>query len=270
MAMPMQGIDLDTPGYAADTGSDALPVRRIGYGDLTAALAEGWADFTDKRGDILFIGLVYPVVGLLACMAAFNASLLPVIFPLAAGIALLGPAVALGFYEISRRREAGEDASWQHFSDVLNSPAIGSIAALTGLLAVLYALWIAVAWVIYTLTLGVMPPADVGEFVSRLFTTSEGWTMIVVGNLVGAAFAVVALAVSVVSFPLLLDRNVTPRAAVATSVRAVRENPGVMTGWGLIVAGLLVLGSIPLFVGLCVVLPVLGYATWHLYRRVVP
>jgi uncharacterized membrane protein len=265
--MPIQQAHID---YGRETGARALPVRHIGSGDLGAALSEGWEDFRDKRGDILFIGLVYPIVGLLACLAAFNASLVPVIFPLAAGITLLGPAVALGFYEIARRRESGEDASWRHFFDFLDSPAIGQIAALTALLAVIYALWIAAAWAIYALTLGLDPPASIGEFLSRLFSTSEGWTMIVVGNLVGLVFAVVALAISVVSFPLLLDRNVSLSTAVATSVRLVRESPAAMAAWGFMVALLLLLGSIPLFVGLCVVLPVLGYATWHLYRHAVP
>ena len=138
------------------------------------------------------------------------------------------------------------------------------------MLIALFLLWLVVAQIIYLVTLGPQPPASVASFLSDVFTTGAGWTLIIVGIGVGFLFALLVLAVSVVSFPLLLDRNVGIGTAVSTSMRAVAANPGVMALWGLIVAGGLVLGSLPLFVGLVVVLPVLGHATWHLYRKVVP
>ena len=120
------------------------------------------------------------------------------------------------------------------------------------------------------MTLGAEHPGGLNDFVQRLFATPRGWAMIVLGNLAGFGFAVAALTLSVTSFPMVVDKpGVDPVTAVETSMSAVRENTGVMAAWGLRVAGLLVLGALPAFLGLAVVLPVLGYATWHLYTRVV-
>jgi uncharacterized membrane protein len=106
-------------------------------------------------------------------------------------------------------------------------------------------------------------------FLREVLTTPRGWALIVIGNLVGAAFSLVALAVSAISFPLIIDRGADAGTAVETSAALLRENPRTMIAWGLIVAGLLVLGMLPVFVGLALVLPILGHATWHLYRRAV-
>lgn len=249
--------------------SSPVEVRRIGLADVTASLRAGLDDFRALRGDLLFIGLIYPVVGLIASAAALRYDLVPLVFPLAAGLSLLGPAVATGFYEMARRRERGEPADWRHFFDVLRSPSRAWLAILTVILAVLFVGWLGSAWGLYMATLGGEPATSVGGFLRRLFTTPEGWTLIIAGNLVGFVFAVIVLAISVASFPMLVDRRIDLLTAVETSVEAVRKNPGTMAAWGLIVAALLVLGSIPLFVGLALVLPVLGYATWHLYERLV-
>ena len=248
---------------------DDIAVRRIGTRDLYAALREGWADFTAMRGEILLIAALYPAVGLLAAAMASDRDLLPLLFPLVAGLTLLGPAVASGFYELARRRERGDDPGWRHFLDVVRSPSIVSIGALTVVLLAAFLLWLSAAWSIYAATLGPEAPASAGSFVRDLFGTAEGWRLIVLGNLAGLAFAAFVLAFSVVSFPMLVDRRVSAISAVQTSFRATRRNPGAVGLWGLIVAGLLAIGSIPLFVGLIVVLPWLGYSTWHLYRRLV-
>ena len=253
------------------TASDAPPaVRRIGLGDLWNALARGVADFEANRTDVIFLCVIYPVIGLVLGRLASGHGLLPLLFPLASGFALVGPFAAVGLNEISRRREDSSDVRWVHAFGVLRAPSIGSIMLLGLMLIALFLLWLVVAQIIYVVTLGPMPPVSVSSFASDVFTTSAGWTMIVVGIGVGFLFALLALAVSVVSFPLLLDRNVGIGNAVSTSMRAVATNPGVMALWGLIVACGLVLGSLPFFVGLVVVLPVLGHATWHLYRSVVP
>ncbi|API60021.1 hypothetical protein BSL82_12475 [Tardibacter chloracetimidivorans] len=249
--------------------SAQIHIRDITGSDLRGALADGWDDFKDKRGDIIIIGFAYPVIGLMLAVLALGYSLLPVVFPLAAGISILGPAVAAGFYELARRRERGLDSSWRHFFDVFSGPSFVPLVTLTVFLAVLFLLWLGAAWTIYQMTLGSLDPQGIGSFMSLLFTTPEGWTMIVGGNLVGLAFAALVLTVSAMSFPMLVDRPVDVGTAVATSVRAVAHNPVNMLKWGLIVAVLLLLGSIPVFIGLAVVLPWLGYATWHLYTRVV-
>jgi uncharacterized membrane protein len=258
-----------------DVLPDARPVNHIDFSDLRWALERGVEDFRQLRGDLVFVGLIYPFVGLAAAMVALNQSLLPLLFPILAGISLLGPLVAAGFYELARRFERGDDIRWRHFFDVFTGPSAIALAGLGVILAGLFILWIASALAIYGFffgdaNLGVSAPESVGAFLTALFTTSAGWQMMIVGNLVGLIFAIVALAVSVVSFPMVVDKpelGATP--AIETSMRAVARNPGTMIGWGLIVATLLVIGSIPLFVGLAVVLPVLGYATWHLYTRVV-
>ena len=251
--------------------ADAPPaVRRIGLGDLWNALARGVADFEANRTDVIFLCVIYPVIGLVLGRLASGHGLLPLLFPLASGFALVGPFAAVGLNEISRRREDSSDVRWVHAFGVLRAPSIGSIMLLGLMLIALFLLWLVVAQIIYVVTLGPMPPVSVSSFASDVFTTRAGWTMIVVGIGVGFLFALLALAVSVVSFPLLLDRNVGIGSAISTSMRAVATNPGVMALWGLIVACGLVLGSLPFFVGLVVVLPVLGHATWHLYRSVVP
>jgi uncharacterized membrane protein len=254
-------------------GSEAIRarpvVRSIGLADLGDALRRGLADFAAAPTHAVLLCLIYPIVGLVLARLTFGYDVLPLLYPLAAGFALVGPFAALGFYELSRRREQGLDASWQNAFDVLHSPSRDAIAALGALLLTIFVLWVAVAQAIYIATFGYQPAASIPHFIDEIFTTSAGWTLIIVGNGVGFLFAVVVLAISVVSFPLLLDRDVGAVEAVLTSVRAVAANPITMAIWGLIVAALLVIGSLPLFLGLAVVVPVLGHATWHLYRKVV-
>jgi uncharacterized membrane protein len=254
---------------APSTASGAPVVRRITAEDLQIALKQGFDDFSAKRGEILMLALIYPVVGLLTCVAAFNGNLVALAFPLAAGLSLMGPAVAAGFYEIARMREAGDASAWSHFLDAWRGRSGVALAILTGGLLVLFMAWVGVAWAIYAATVGETPYAGLGDFVRRVVSTPQGWAMIGLGNLAGLVFAAVALAASAVSFPMVVDRDVDPLTAVRTSVAAVTQSPAVFARWGLTVAVLLVLGAIPLFVGLAVVLPVLGYATWHLYTRAV-
>jgi uncharacterized membrane protein len=255
-------------GTVPDTDED-IRVRKIGLHDLRVVLAQGWEDLMSKRGDLVFIGFIYPLVVLLAGMYALDMSVLPLLFPIVAGAILLGPAAASGFYELARRREQGLDSRWRHFLDVVRGPSALSLFALTGILAALFLLWLYAAWYIYATTLGPEAPTSLGAFVRDVFTTPEGWTMIIVGNLVGLCFAIAVLAISVVSFPMLVDRPVGWGVALRTSLRVAYANPVTIAVWGLIVVGLLVLGALPALVGLAVVLPVLGYATWHLYTRAV-
>ncbi|MDP3675972.1 MAG: DUF2189 domain-containing protein [Novosphingobium sp.] len=248
---------------------EEIYIRELGLHDLAVALAQGWDDFLAKRGDLIFIGLFYPTVVVAASLYALNTSLLYLLFPLAAGSILFGPAAACGFYELARRREQGLDARWRHSLDVVHGPSAFSLFALTAVVTLLFLLWIAAAGAIYSLTLGLQPPANWASFVRAVFTTPEGWQMIVTGNLVGLGFAILTLAISVISFPMLVDRPVGLALAVRTSLRVTAKNPVTIAAWGLIVVAMLVLGSLPALIGLAVVLPVLGYATWHLYTRAV-
>ena len=244
--------------------------RRIGIADLKDALSKGAADFGACRTDVIFLCVIYPLLGLLMARVAFGYQMLPLLFPLASGFALVGPFAAVGLNEMSRRRELENDTTWVHAFGVLRSPAIGRILVLGLVLMATFLLWMGAAQVIYYATLGPRAPVSAAQFAHDVARTTAGWWMIGVGVGVGFLFAVFAMTISVVSFPMLLDRNVSLETAVRTSIRAVTANPVTMAVWGLIVAAALVVGSIPALLGLVIVMPILGHATWHLYRHIVP
>lgn len=253
----------------AGTGLAQPVVRKIGLADLRDALAEGVDDFYAMPTHAIFLCIIYPIVGFALARLAFGYSILPLLYPLASGFALVGPIAALGLYELSRRREAGLDTSATRAFDVFESSSVGAVAALGILLLIIFVIWVAVANAIYVANFGYASPSSVEAFLKDVLTTRPGWNLIIVGNGVGLLFAILVLTISVVSFPLLLDRDVGAAVALLTSIRAVAHNPLTMMVWGLIVAALLVVGSLPLFFGLTVVMPLLGHATWHLYRKVV-
>jgi uncharacterized membrane protein len=244
-------------------------VRHLEFRDLQEALRAGFADYTAGRTDVIMLCLIYPIIGLLLARIGFGEQVLPLLFPLAAGFALIGPLAAVGLNEMSRRRERGEAVNWTDAFGVLEAPSLGAIVRLGLLLTVIFLAWLVCASLIWRLTLGGVEPASIADFAHQVFATPGGWALIVFGTATGFVFAAGVLSITVVSFPLMLDRPVGTRVALRTSMQVVKANPTVMLAWGAIVAGALVLGSIPLLVGLAVVLPVLGHATWHLYRRAI-
>lgn len=251
-------------------GDQGLPgVRHLSVRDLREVLRRGVEDFKACRTDVAFLAVLYPVIGILLVWMGMQRNLLPLMFPMMAGFALLGPVAAVGLYEMSRRREMGETPGWADAFAVVKSPSFGAILILGLMLFALFIVWILTANGIFYATMGPAYPISVGGFLHEVLTTGRGWTMIVLGCGVGFLFAALVLATSVVSFPLLLDRDVGLPAAVVTSMRVAAANPVPIAVWGLIVAGGLLIGSIPFFLGLIVVMPVLGHATWHLYRRAV-
>jgi uncharacterized membrane protein len=254
------------------SGQEAAPapvIRTIGLPDLRRALQLGWEDFKAVPSHAIILCVIYPVLGLVLARTVLGYSVLPLLFPLAAGFALLGPFAALGLYELSRRRESGQQATAWDALEVLRSPSFGAMLGLGVLLLALFVTWVATAQAIYIAAFGYEGATGVRDFVTHVLTTSEGWWLIFVGCGVGFLFALVALCISVVSFPLMLDRHAGAGDAMVTSLRAVAQNPVPMAIWGLIVAVLLVAGSVPFFLGLAVVIPLLGHATWHLYRETV-
>jgi uncharacterized membrane protein len=260
--------------YQESIGSAApahgLPrVRGIAPRDLVDVLAKGFADFWAMPTHVIFLSLIYPLAGVIIAGATFGYNLLPLIYPLAAGFAILGPFAAIGIYELSHRREQGREADWSHVFDLLQAESFRSILALGLVLLAIFGLWILTAHQIYVAYFGYLAPESIEAFVRKVLTTEAGHRMILVGNGVGFLFALAAFAISVVAFPLLIDRNVGAVAAAATSAKAVLRNPVTMALWGLIVAVALLVSSLPLFLGLAVAIPVLGHATWHLYRKVV-
>lgn len=255
------------PAYRSAVGGAAPAVRQLTTEDLKGVLRDGYADFMAMPSHLVFVGLIYPILGIFLSSLAFGQATLPLLFPLASGFALVGPLAGIGLYELSRRRERGEEPTWKQAFDVLRSPAIGTIVGMGLVLVVIFLLWMATAYTLFHAIIGPRLQESYPDLLREILTTGRGWALIVVGNVVGLAFAVLVLTVSVVAFPLILDREVGIGTAMETSRRLVLENPRTMTAWGAIVAGLLALGSIPLFVGLAVVMPILGHATWHLYRR---
>jgi uncharacterized membrane protein len=256
--------------HMQDTAHSPAPaIRRITAGDVWLSLRQGFADFEAYRSDVIFLCATYALVGLVMARLAFGMDLLPLLFPLASGFAIIGPVAAVGLYEMSRRREQGAPVSWANAFDVLKAPALGSIALLGLLLVAVFLLWLGAAWAIWRMTLGPVPPLSPETFAAQVFTTGAGWRMIAFGMGAGFLFALGAMMISVVSFPMLVDRDTGFDTAVGTSVRAVIANPGPMALWGLIVAAALLAGTLLVFVGLMVAVPVLGHATWHLYRKLV-
>ncbi|MGQ0675608.1 MAG: DUF2189 domain-containing protein, partial [Rhodospirillales bacterium] len=256
-------------GEADAPSAGPLAVGRIALADLTDALRRGLDDFAAYRSDVIFLCIVYPAVGLVLARAAFDYDMLPLLFPLASGFALVGPFAAIGLYEMSRRRELGHAVAWPDAIGVARSPAFGRVVVLGLLLVAVYFVWLTTAMTIYNLTLGPKPPESALAFARDVLTTPPGWAMAATGMGAGFLFALAVLSISV-AFPLLLDRDVSLRAAIGASLRAAAANPGPIAAWGLIVALALALGSLPLFLGLIVVMPVLGHATWHLYRKLLP
>lgn len=244
-------------------------VRQIGVADVFDSLRRGFEDFWEKPSHYVFLCLIYPVVGAFLFAWASGENILQLVFPLMSGFALLGPFAALGLYEISRRRELNLDNSWWHALEVRNSPALPAIAALGGMLLVLFLVWLFTAQALYTWLFGSNPPESFTGFLAEVFTTRHGWALIILGHAIGAVFALIALTTTVIAFPLLLDRDVGALAAVEASAKSVLRNPVPMLLWGAIVAAGLMIGSVPFFFGLAIVLPVLGHATWHLYRKVI-
>ena len=246
-----------------------IEIRRIGPGDCFAALREGVGDFLATPTHPIFVAIAYVLAGVALVALSSVGNALQLVFPFAAGFAIVGPFFAVGLYELSRRREAGMATSWRDAFAVFGSPALPSVIALGFLLLIVFVFWIWVAEYLYVRFYGPIVPAAALPFLRDVLTTSQGWTLIVWGCLIGFCFAVLALCLSVVSFPLMLDRDVGLAPAIVASVRLSLRNPVPVALWGAIVAALLFIGSLPLFMGLAVVMPVLGHATWRFYRRAV-
>ncbi len=244
-------------------------IRSLTIGDLKDAMRLGYEDFRARPSHMLILGLVYPIGAAIVAGVALGQNLLPMVFPVVAGMVLLGPFAAIVLYEISRRREQGRDFAWSEIGAVFKRASTSGVAMLIAALFALFGIWLVFAQLLFQWSFGSASTPAPAEFLNNILTTPEGWTMILIGNGIGFVFAAIVLATNVVSFPMLLDRQVGAPAAVVTSLRVTAKNPVIIAAWGLFIALSIAAGTALFLVGLGVIVPVLGHATWHLYRKAV-
>ncbi len=249
--------------------SSQIRIRKITLQDLWQSLREGYDDYGAKPSSIPLLILFYSLFALILTLFAFGQDLRYLAFPVVAGFTLFGPIAAIAFFEMSRRRERGQELRWRLTFRFIHSYSFAPILALSIMMTLLYVAWLYMAELIYFSLFEATPPVSMSDFIDQLFSTRHGGALIAYGNFVGFLFAFAALALSVVAFPLTLDKPVTSLTAVTVSVRAFMTNTFVLAVWGLVVVVLMTLGAAVFLIGLAVVLPILGHATWHLYRKII-
>lgn len=257
---------LERPTAAAP----AIPtIRAVTFGDVKASLMAGLSDFSRAPAFGLFFGAVYALGGLLIVACVFALDLGYLAYPLFAGSVLIGPFVAAGLYDVSRELEAGRTPSWGGVFSTIFAQRKRELGWMAFVSIFAFIIWMYQVRLLLALFLGFASFATLQDFLRVLFTTTDGLSFLAVGHVVGAALALGLFSISVVSFPLLMDRDLDVVTAMITSVQVVLLSPGPMIAWGVTVVALLLIGATPAFLGLIFVLPVLGHATWHLYRRAV-
>ena len=244
-------------------------IRKIGLPDLWQSLREGYADFGAKPSSIPLIILFYSLFALVFTLFAFGEELRYLAFPIVAGFTFIGPLVAMVFFELSRRRERGQDLRWRKAFRFIHTSSFAPILAMSLLMMVLYVAWLFMAEMIFFSLFESTMPTSMSDFINQLFTTRHGGALIFYGNFVGFLFAFAAMALSVIAFPLALDKPVTSITAISVSIKAFTSNFYVLAVWGVIVVALLAIGTALFMIGLALTLPILGHATWHLYRKIV-
>jgi len=251
----------------SDVSSAVRPVIAIMTPeDLSGSLAAGWRDLKAALPYSLFFGAIYALGGALLAALLFATSLYVAIYPLATGFALIAPFVAAGTYRISRRLERKEDLSWKSVLMLTNgSQELGWMALVTMFALVI---WLDIALILYLEFFG-GHVLSFDELITAIATTPAGAIFFLVGNVAGACIALTLFALTAISCPMLVDRDVDAITAMITSVEAVRKNARQMIAWAILIAFLLATSILCFFVGLVVVLPLLGHTTWHLYRKLV-
>jgi len=258
-----------TESQPSSTGSSFPKVRAVTFGDLRDVLRLGWADYRKAPMYGLFFAAVYATGGIILVAAVTAWDMRWLSYPLVIGFALIGPFIAPGLYEVSRRLEAGKELSWDKILGVVWDQHRRELGWMAFVMLFVFWVWMYQARTLFAVFFGFKGFATYDGFMEAVFTTTNGWTFLLVGHVVGAIISMILFSLTVVSCPLLLEREVDFITAMITSIRAVLKSPVVMGCWGLFVVVSVVLSAIPAFLGLLVVLPVLGHATWHLYHRAV-
>ncbi len=261
---------MNSVSEAAQDQPPVVPqIRNVTAGDVVEALNEGIIDFLKAPLYGLFFGGIYAVGGLfiLASLTVFEMKWM--IVPIVIGFPLIGPFIAIGLYEISRRRAAGQELAWREILTVMMHNREHQFGMMAFLILCVFWIWVFSARLLLAIFLGFLSFPTVTAFLEQVFGTTQGLAFLAIGSVFGAILSFVRYSATVISIPMLLDRNVDCITAIITSFKAVTGNPVVMLGWGLTVAILAILGTLPFFAGIVIILPVLGHATWHLYEKVI-
>ena len=248
------------------TGPDILPVRTI---EILELLAIALRDFRASYVYGLSISGIYTVGGWVRVLLLVYFELPYLVYPLAAGFALIAPFIAIAFYAVSRSIERGETLSWRGILNSVRTAARGDLGWMALVTGFSLFIWMDIAALLFFGFIG-LKPFDIQELLRVIFTTPMGLLFLMIGNGVGAILAFAVFSFSVISFPMLFDRDVDFVTAMITSVKVVLTNRKAMTVWCITIAILIGLSLLSGLIGLLVILPILGHASWHLYRRAIP
>ncbi|WP_419181855.1 DUF2189 domain-containing protein [Paracoccus stylophorae] len=237
--------------------------------DIAAALSAGWNDFRRAPAFGLLFSAFYVLGGLVLAAVALASGREWWLIPFILGFPLIAPFAAIGLYEVSRRIEAGQPLDWRAVLGVVFAQKDRQIPSMAMVILLLFMFWVFVAHTVFALFMGVSAMTNITSS-AEVFMTARGMMMLTIGTLIGGGFAAVLFAFTVVGLPVLLEREVDFITAIIVSVQAVAENPVVMAAWAAMIVILLAMGIVPFFLGLLIVLPVLGHASWHVYRRLMP
>ena len=258
-----------TPPPAAKAST--MPrVVAVSGADIRAALFQGMSDFARAPRFGFFFAASFALIGIVIVLALTRWDMSWMIYPFAIGFPLIGPFAAVGLYEVSRRLQSGEPLEWGPVLTVVWAQRRRELSWMAFVMLFVFWIWMYQIRLLIALFLGRMSFSTLDRFLDIVFTTPQGWLFLAVGHVVGAVIALALFSITVVSIPLLMERNYDFVTAMITSVKAVVASPVAMLGWGVVVTLAVMAACVPFFLGLLVVLPVLGHATWHLYRKAVP
>jgi uncharacterized membrane protein len=247
-----------------------LPVvQTVTFADIRAAVADGWRDFAAAPAFGLFFGAVYALGGLLVVGSVVALDMEYLAYPLAAGFALIGPFIAVGLYEVSRRREQGKPLTWGGVLGAMNQSRRSELSWMAFVMLFALVLWMYQIRLLIAFLMADSAAGTMGDFMTQLVTTTNGLLFLGIGHVIGAILSLVIFSITVISVPMLLDRDIDFITAMIASIKTVATSPVPMIGYGLCVVLALLAACLPAFLGLLLVLPVLGHATWHLYRRAI-
>lgn len=246
-----------------------ITINSLKFQDLKEVLLLGVRDFFSSPFYGLFFGGIYVLGGLLLVSTFFILNIEWAIYPLAIGFALIGPFIATGLYEVSRRKEADIKLHWRSILGVIWEQKNRELGWMAFVMLFVFWVWMYQARTLFVVFFGFGGFATLEGFVEAVFTTSNGLYFLAIGNAVGMLISFILFSVTVISCPLLLDRDVDFVTAMVTSIRTIIKSPVVMIFWGGMVITLVILSMLPAFMGLLITLPIFGHSTWHLYRRAV-